>query len=50
MGKLVLDREVVASLSVGVDIKRRLLPLGSVGVDQFRREGCFLKNQWVLVI
>ena len=50
MGKLVLDKEVEASLLVGIDqLKRRLVPSRSVGVDQFRKEGCFLQNQLVLV-
>ena len=65
MGKLVLAKEVGASLSVGANIfkrrlvpsgsvdvdqlKRRLVPSGSVGVDQFIKEGCFLQNQLVLI-
>ena len=65
MGKLVLAKDVGASLSVGADIlkrrlvpsgsvganqlKRRLVPLGSIGVDQFIKEGCCLQNQLVLV-
>ena len=65
MGKLVLSKEVGASLSVGADIlkrrlvtsgsvgvdqlKRRLVPSGLVGADQFIKEGCCLQNQLVLV-
>ena len=38
LGKLVLAKEVGASLSVGANIlKRRLVPSGSVGVDQLKR-------------
>ena len=49
MGKLVLAKEVGASLSVGVDIlKRRLLPLEPVGVGQ-PECGC-IQSQLVLIV
>ena len=49
MGKLVLAKEVVASLSVGVDIKkRRLLPSELVGVGQSEC-GC-TQSQLVLTV
>ena len=46
LGKLVLAKEVVASLSVGADIKRRLLPSEPVGVGQLEC-GC-TQSQLVL--
>ena len=49
MGKLVLAKEVGASLSIGVDIlKRRLLPLEPVGVGQ-PKCGC-TQSQLVLTV
>ena len=49
MGKLVLAKEVGASLSVGADIlKRRLLPLEPVGAGQ-PECGC-TQSQLVLIV